>query len=158
MRIYGKRGPVDAERIPVAHLLSATDPCMIDTLNTWLKLDPSIINMIWNSYESYSITWSSNIHDVCSWLRGVDINEWLSTVPRWDSKPLANVSKNHLERIDKTSNAPESLYDTLRGASNQIIVKNRVKGIKVRATWGQTIRVGIKMQRNVSLFFLRKMK
>ena len=30
--------------------------------------------------------------------------------------------------IYKTSNAPKSLYDKLRGASNQIIFKNRVHG------------------------------
>ena len=32
------------------------------------------------------------------------------------------------EWIDKTSNAPKSLYDKLRGASYKIIVKNRVQG------------------------------
>ena len=32
-------------------------------------------------------------------------------------------------QIDRTSNAPKSLYDKLRDASNQIIVKNRVNGL-----------------------------
>ena len=34
----------------------------------------------------------------------------------------------NIEWIDKTSNAPKSLYNKLRGASNQIIVNNHVQG------------------------------
>ena len=30
--------------------------------------------------------------------------------------------------MDKTSNAPKSLYNKLKGASNQIIVKNHAQG------------------------------